>query len=177
MTLAVLILSIFCVYQGLALASAGQNDYQSGKMQLSFKYPANWSKPITSDDNSCYINSNTCDVSFNLSPGVNGQNYILGVRVSKLNQLADSEDVCACSTLKDYLKWDYLRNYKDNAVGNDNQTTIGGNKTAWQMEVINNDNGYKTFVTWAINDNLGYRFLYSGPNDKNFGIYLTEFKN
>jgi hypothetical protein len=40
---------------------------------------------------------------------------------------------------------------------------------------LNSENENKTFVTWVINNNLGYRFLYSGSYDKQFSN-LSDFK-
>lgn len=159
----------------------GFTEYQNGMLELRFQYPSNWGKPIVVDDESCYKYSKSCAVSFNLLPTSNataGQNYILGVRVNKLNPPSNSDEYnsCSCNTLQDFVKWDYTKTYKNNIVLNDNQTTIGGNKSGWQMEVLNNDDGYKTFVTWIINGNQGYRFLYSAPDGNDFGIFLSDFK-
>lgn len=116
-------------------------------------------------------------MSFNIAPNLtSGQNYILGVRVNKLSG-SDEDNTCSCDSLMEYVKWDYLKNYGNQAVLNYNQTTFGDNLLAWQMELLNKDNGYKTFLTWTINNGLGYSFLYSAPNDMKFDTLLNDFNN
>lgn len=166
----------YCSLQYFESADAanGLAAYQNGKLGVSFEYPESWSKPIVVDDESCFKDS--CSVSFNIAPNIaNGQNYILGVRVNTLSG-SEEDNTCSCDSLLEYVKWDYNNAYKDQAVLNDNQTIIRGNLSAWQMELLNNENGYKTWVTWVIYDNLGYRFLYSGANDNQFGIFTSDFK-
>ena len=57
----------------------------------------------------------------------------------------------------------------------DNQTRIGENHSAWRLEILNKDNGYKTYISWAINHDLGYRFIYSAPEGSEFGNFLNDF--
>lgn len=99
------------------------------------------------------------------------------------------EEPCNCNTLKDFVAWVYKRAYVDTEYTehtfiNDNQTTIGSNHSAWQMESVDeglkgNEFSSKTkeFTVWAINDNLGYTFQYSFPADSRFDRYLEGFKN
>ena len=86
---------------------------------------------------------------------------------------------CNCNTLKDFVTWDYTRVDKRNTFLNDNQTIIGSNYSAWQMEEIfsSSSEKQKWFRLWAINDNFGYRFFYTAPADARFDRYLDGFKN
>ena len=164
-------------------------DYQSPDLGLKFMYPSSWTAPIIPDYKNCFKNSDSCNVSFPLgykTPNNTIENFIVGVRVNDLTMTGSSvstdsfstlNNTCSCSTLEDYIKWDYNRLFKENDVTADNRTTLGKNYSAWQMEVFNKDNGYKTFVTWAINDNLGYRFIYSAPANNHYDYYLNEYKD
>jgi hypothetical protein len=88
------------------------------------------------------------------------------------------EQPCLCTTLKDFIRWDYNRSGKDKETFiNDNQTIIGRNYSAWQMETIYPSTGIKYFEVFSINDNLGYKFWYSAPADARFDRYLDGFKN
>jgi hypothetical protein len=164
-------------------------DYQSADLSLKLKYPSSWTAPIVPDYKNCFKNSDSCSVSFPLGYKTSNntiENFIVGVRVNDLTMTGSSvstdsfstlNNTCSCSTLEDYIKWDYNRLFKENDVTADNRTTLGKNYSAWQMEVFNKDNGYKTFVTWAINDNLGYRFIYSAPANNHYDYYLNEYKD
>jgi hypothetical protein len=186
--------------------------YENASLGISFQYPSNWrqddlpfcviegclnffttlpkldnaSNP-TLKSNECHWNetdsitaSETCDV------------YSIGVGVYQLNkpdELSSIEEACNCKTLKDFVKWGYNRNYIDvgdtkNTFINDNQTTIGKNYSAWQMESVQSykpqdgsGSDEKQFTVWTINDNLGYRFLFSGPPDSRFDKFVNVFKN
>lgn len=172
-----ILIIVYCLLSyGERLNIVNGLEYQNGKLGIGFEYPDNWPRPIVLDDESCFKGSKSCAVSFDIVPNIgSGQNYILGVRINKLSG-SDEFNKCSCDSLMEYVKWDYLKTYKDQAVLNDNQTTVKGNLSAWQMEVLNSDNGYKTYVTWIVNGDLGYRFLYSGPNDTLFGIFLNDYK-
>lgn len=86
---------------------------------------------------------------------------------------------CNCNTLKDFVTWDYTRGDKRNTFINDNQTIVGSNYSAWQLEEIFSSPPVKEkwLWVWAINDNFGYRFLYTAPADDRFDQYLDGFKN
>lgn len=88
---------------------------------------------------------------------------------------------CNCNTIQQYMKWDYNRQDKDDTFISDNQTTIGKNYSAWQMQKISPDKSKITYVVWAINGNVGYRFSYGLTYDTSnhtepFEKYLDGFK-
>ena len=136
----------------------------------------NQSKPSFNDS---IMASDRCDV------------YSINVWVFDLNNPnpSFSEKPCNCNTLKDFVAWHYNRNYIDiggfkNTFINDNQTIIGNNQSAWQMESIQSFTGSdgskskdKQFTVWAKNGNLGYTLEYSFPADSRFDRYLDIFKN
>ena len=105
--------------------------------------------------------------------------YKMILDVYELDKPANVGGPCDCSTLKDFVTWDYTRGDKRNTFINDNQTIIGSNYSAWQMEEIFSSSSVKEkwFRVWAINDNFGYRFLYTAPADARFDRYLDGFKN
>jgi hypothetical protein len=164
-------------------------DFQSTDLGLKLRYPSSWTAPIIPDYMNCFKNSDSCNVSFPLGYKTTNntiENFVVGVRVNDLTMTGSSvstdsfstlNNACSCSTLEDYIKWDYNRLFSENDVIADNRTVLGNNYSAWQMEVFNKDNGYKTFVTWAINDNLGYRFIYSAPANNHYDYYLDEYKD
>ncbi len=159
-------------------------DYQGPDLGLTFKYPASWPNPTYPDYQNCFKNSDSCNVSFPLVNQDNNmdKNFVVGIGVNKFFTKSDSqqllipEKTCFCTTLHDYIKWDYDRLYKEKEFLQDGQTSLG-NQSSWQMDVLDKGNGYKTLVTWAINDNFGYRFIYSGPADNHFDYFLDEYKS
>ena len=153
-------------------------DYQGPDLGIAFKYPSSWPNPTYPDYQNCFKNSDTCNVSFPLV--YQNENYIIGVGVNKLFTNSEPElitgNTCFCASLQDYIKWDYDRLYKENEFLQDGQTSLA-NSSSWQMDVLDKDNGYKTLVTWALNDNFGYRFIYSAPGSDHFDYYLKEYKS
>ena len=105
--------------------------------------------------------------------------YKMNLDVYELDKPNRIGGPCNCNTLKDFVTWDYTRADKRNTFINDNQTIIGSNYSAWQMEEIFSSSlgKEKWFRVWAINDNFGYRFLYEAPADARFDQYLDGFKN
>lgn len=105
--------------------------------------------------------------------------YKMNLDVYELDKPNRIGGACNCNTLKDFVTWDYTRADKRNTFINDNQTIIGSNHSAWQMEEIFSSSlgKEKWFRVWAINDNFGYRFLYQAPADARFDGYLDGFKN
>lgn len=169
----------YTILQG-ANALTGLAQYHNDKMEITFNYPANWLKPLTVDDESGYKYAYSCSITFNLMSKynvTNGKNYIIDVRVNKLEVPPDFQDynTCSCNALKDYVKWEYGRAFGDNDVLNDNQTKMAENHRAWRLEILNKDNAYKTYITWTINHDLGYRFIYSAPERKRFSDFLNDF--
>lgn len=116
--------------------------------------------------------------------------YSISLRVYELDKLHKGgflEKPCVCNTLKDFVAWSYERSYapdleyfeedlsnlqldlgdlklSNHTFINDNQTIIGNNHSAWQMEIVTSsgytDSKDKDFTVWAINDKFGYEFVY-----------------
>jgi len=86
--------------------------------------------------------------------------------------------------LKDYLVWEYKAHNKKEVFINDNQTIIGNNHSAWQLETSDSfplSNGeketMKNLYVLAAEGNTGYMFLYRATSDNHFDRYLDGFKN
>jgi hypothetical protein len=100
--------------------------------------------------------------------------------VYELDKPSANSQACNCSTLKDFVVWDY--NNKDHesiTFINDNQTTIGKNYSAWQTEKMVDVTGieYKRIDVYAINGDRGYNFFYLAHPGPSFDEHLDDFKN
>lgn len=151
--------------------------YQSSKLGISFQYPSEWQEP--SEDFENCEKENNCSVFFSkldILPGANPNIYIFSIGAFDLDKPVLSYEPCNCDTLKEYVIWDYNTIWKNKIFINDNQTKIGNNHSAWQMETVNADEKGKVLTVWTINDNVGYKFLYSVQDDTTFDRYLDSFR-
>ena len=143
-------------------------------MGIKGQYPDNWQlvpfgdciEPITM----CGVGLKIVDPSFNPS-------YSAGIFVVNLKSPIGDTAACNCSKLSDFVKWDTSR-MSESGIMNENETTIGSNHSAWQMELSKGlDKGYDLVVR-AIDKNLGYIFTYSYENAGSNSPYkyLKDFK-
>jgi hypothetical protein len=85
---------------------------------------------------------------------------------------------CNCSTLADFVNWDYDQKFKkDNNILFQNQSKVGGHE-AWQMELVSSTEKQMTqkLLLWTIQGNTGYRIQYSAPAYR-FTGYLNNFED
>jgi hypothetical protein len=151
--------------------------YEDPKLGISFQYPAEWKEPTSTQatlSSDCFT-IEACSVGWVFTFKSGHPIFIYASKLDETNGAVSGP--CNCNTLQQYMKWDYNRSDKDDTFIRDNQTTIGHNYTAWQMEKIKPDKTEKTYVVWAINGNVGYRFSYAarGVNEL-FTKYLDGFK-
>ena len=179
--------------------------YENATLGISFQYPSNWREvipmlsfgplqgvsffatvPKLDTATNTSLNSSECggnepkgELEVAMSTIKMCDAYRMNLDVYELDKPNRIGGPCNCKTLKDFVTWDYTRAELRNAFINDNQTIIGSNYSAWQMEEIFSSElgNQKWFRVWAINDNFGYRFLYEAPADTRFDRYLDGFKN
>ena len=87
---------------------------------------------------------------------------------------------CQCDSLIKYVQFDYNKVYgslKDFSLIGDNETSLNGNKPAWQMEYSTNnkDNAINHLVLWTINNDIFYKLSYHGEKDS-YSKYLPSVK-
>ena len=165
---------------GIVLAQTQPySTYQNPNMGISFQYPSVWelthNGPNTSN-HMCFSND-ICNVFFAIAdPDI--KVYGIDIRLTKLD---DPQNGCSCNVLKDYVAWDYEKNFKDAKFIYDNQTTIGNKIPAWQMVIdqtadMTNPLSLRYYAVWAVNENYGYKFSYFAVADDQFDRYLDGFK-
>jgi len=156
----------------------GMKYFENRYTGLSFTYPSEWGNPA--DDFYMCVPENVCDLSWiKFDDSINSFGF--QVRAVNLNKPFQSSGPCNCDTLKDFAAW-YYKHIKENVFINDNQTSIGKNYSAWQIETksinsIGEVVGLTKLNILSFKDNFGYMFSYMGPTDGDFDRYLDGFKN
>jgi hypothetical protein len=150
--------------------------YQSLKLGISFEYPIDWKQPFEPYED-CR-GTNNCMVTFMLVksyPNKTFDDFHIYVMAINLDLPFAQSPPCNCNSLKDFLRWRYDSKWKDDIFINDNQTKIADNKSAWQIELKNKQNGPRYLEVLTVNGNYGYVFFYSDNRNGPFGKYLDGF--
>lgn len=186
MTVALFFPSYLLVY-----AQTDLKKYDNPQLGISFQYPAEWKEPSPPKEGCnltdyCRVNFIVLDESGSskLEGGLTSIPLLVyGVGVTKLKEQSSTVERCNCNSLKDFVAWDYIRQDKldkesglTNIYIGDNQTVIGNNHSAWQMEQLNSDKTTKTYVVWAIEHDQGYRFVFLANAGQEFGKHLGQFR-
>lgn len=189
----VLILGIVLVFSSAIYphvnAQTPLSKFEDKKLGLTFQYPSLWEEAHVPDAGCLSVD--TCEIIFtvrdpkpleDLSELKNVQIYLFGAKVTKLNSSSPSQEACNCNNLKDYVAWEYNKGNKDQVTFiDDNQTMIGSNYTAWQLQweaTAQPPLGLSmgNYEVLAINGGFGYKFTYLGNTEPQFGKYLDGFK-
>jgi len=192
--------------EAMGESEEGLKKYENATLGISFQYPSNWTQqdgstcpvkgclnfiitvPKLQTTTNTSLNPIVCgvgDKTINslelfLSTIEKCDAYRMIVGVYGLDDPTSAEKPCYCKTLKDFVAWNYDRSGDDkDTFINDNQTLIGSNYSAWQMKSEDSTSSVKEkkFTVWAINDNLGYRFIYRGPSESRFDRHLDVFRD
>ena len=178
----------------------GLKKYDNPRYGISFTYPAEWGNVLDDcpqlKDEYCgpqfaiMVNDTTAPDAAPLDKLTSAEIiekffrsidlHAIGVLVFKLDKPSVDASACNCSTLKDFLVWDYAKTKRQgNTFINDNATTISSNYSAWQTETMSILGGVetKTIYVYAINGDVGYRFQYMANQGTTFDRYLEGFKD
>jgi hypothetical protein len=168
-------------------------NYTNNILGIELQYPSNWY--LNKEDNK--INSScmekVCDIAFyrNLKSidtdnnNTNINSVRLGISSGSLNSQG-FKDKCKCNSLLEFVQFFYtnfLQNKESSFLLNDNETTISGNISAWQLEFDianpNSNNGLqqegKMWTILTINNNAYYIIGYT-TDKKLYDKYLPEVK-
>jgi hypothetical protein len=168
-------------------------NYTNNILGIELQYPSNWY--LNKEDNK--INSlcmeKVCDIVFyrNLkSIGTDNNNTNInsvrfGISSGSINSQGFKEK-CKCYSLLEFVQFFYknfLQNKESSFLLNDNETTISGNISAWQLEFDianpNSNNGLqqegKMWAILTINNNAYYILGYT-TDKKLYDKYLPEAK-
>jgi hypothetical protein len=169
------------------------NKYKNEIMGIKLQYPSDWY--LTNEDNK--VNSscmeNICNLflyrnlkSNNTSNIDTYNNNSVGLVISSGSVNSQGfKEKCKCDSLLEFVKFFYTNLFENNdnvLFLNDNEITISGNVSAWQLEfdITNpNNNDFqkkgKTLTILTINNNVFYILVYA--TDENvFNKYLSEVK-
>jgi len=183
----------------------GLQKYENARYGISFMYPPEWGEATggASDDCPPYkqtekacgprfmtLINDTDKIVDKIGPAdgsLDFKKFIsaidmhnMGVLVFELDKSTKDAEACNCKTLRDFVRWDYTNDNRQNVnFINDNQTIIGSNHTAWQTETTSAILGIpdKHIYLYAINGNVGYKFQYIAQPGPMFDQHLNEFKN
>jgi hypothetical protein len=161
--------------------------YQNPRMGITFSYPNNLSimsqSCFKSEGSGCRISLLydttilTCD---ECEKGI----YAGGVTVLKLKETFQNQSACNCDELPDFVRWDYNNNrmsYANTKLVKESSAMVGGNHSAWQMEILDDVDTKKELIVWTINNNnnMGYVFSYSYSDlgNHDYDKYLPVFRD
>jgi hypothetical protein len=150
--------------------------YTSPNEGFQFRYPSSWGDATGMDGSDCH--KSECFTSFVIRDPLSNSIDVFIIRIDSYDLGGTIMKSCNCSTLADFVNWDYDQKFrKDNNILFQNQSKVGGHE-AWQMGLVSSTEKQMTqkLLLWTIQGNTGYRIQYSAPAYR-FTEYLNNFED